>query len=62
MLGHRGLGDAEFGLHRRGHRPRSHLAVGEQFEDAPAHRVAEDVERVHGTECTAQTYISTTLI
>src|SRR4051812_24418096 len=37
---------------------RGPLAVGEQFEDAPADRVSEDVERVHGPTLYTETYIS----
>jgi hypothetical protein len=34
------------------------LAAGEQLEDAPADRVAEDVERVHLASVSGLTYIS----
>ena len=35
------------------------LAVGEQLEDAPPDRVAEDVERVHGEEVISDPLLST---
>ena len=47
VLGDRGLGDAEFGPDDLRDRPGRALALGQQLEDAPADRVAEDVERVH---------------
>ena len=37
----------ELGLNGGADDARGQLAVGEEFEDAPADRVAEDVERVH---------------
>jgi len=48
VLGDGGLGDPELGADHVRHRARGQLTVGKQFEDAAAHRVAEDVERVHG--------------
>ena len=47
MLRHRGLGDAELGLDDFDDLAGAPLALGKQFEDAPPHRVAEDVEGVH---------------
>ena len=47
VLGHRGLRDPELALHDRGDRTGRHLVVDEELEDAPAHRVPEDVEGVH---------------
>jgi len=47
VLRHRRLRDPELGLDRLRDRPRGCLALEQEFEDAPAHRVAEDVERVH---------------
>ena len=41
------LRDPELRLDDRGDRPGGQLAVGEQLEDPPPDRVAEDVERVH---------------
>ena len=41
------LRDPELGLDDRGDRPRGQLAIGEQLEDPPPDRVAQDVERVH---------------
>ena len=38
--------------------PAVSYAVGEEFEDAPADGVAEDVERVHDMRLKALTYIS----
>jgi hypothetical protein len=42
-----GWGDAELALDHLGHLPGRRFAVGEQLEDAPAHRVAQHVEGVH---------------
>ena len=47
MLGYRRLGDRELRLDGGTDGPRRLLAVGEQFENAPPDRIAEDVERVH---------------
>ena len=47
MLGYRRLGDRELRLDGGADGPRRLLAVGEQFENAPPHRIAQDVERVH---------------
>ena len=47
MLRYRGLSDRELALNRRSDCSSRHLTVGKKFEDATAHRVAEDVERVH---------------
>jgi len=58
MLRHARLGDAELSLHDRRDRTRGLLAIGEELEDAPADRVAEDVERMHGTTISADAYIS----
>ena len=52
------LRDAELGLDDRGDRPRRQLALGEELEDPPADRVAEDVERVHEDILEVTTYIS----
>ena len=41
------LRDPEVGLDGRADRTGGHLAVGEQFEDPPTHRVAEHIECVH---------------
>ena len=50
VLRHGRLGDAELGLDDRGDRAGWELAVGQELEDPPPHRVAEDVERVHVAE------------
>ena len=47
VLRHRRLGDAELALDHLDDAARRRFAVGEQLEDAPAHRVAQDVEGVH---------------
>ena len=52
------LRDAELGLDDGGDRPRGQLAVGEELEDPPPDRVAEDVERVHEDILEVATYIS----
>ena len=52
------LRDPELGLDDGGDRPRAQLAVGEQLEDPPPDRVAEDIERVHGRIIKGTTYIS----
>ena len=49
MLRHRGLRDAELALHLLADLAGAALALCQEFEDAPAHRVSEDVERVHET-------------
>ena len=41
------LRDPELGLDDGGERPRGQLPVGEQLEDPPPDRVAQDIERVH---------------
>lgn len=43
------MGNAELVLHDGGHLAGSPLPVGEQFEDPPPHRVAQDVEGMHPT-------------
>jgi hypothetical protein len=43
----RGLRDAELGLDDAAEFARRRFAVGEQFEDAASHGIAEDVECVH---------------
>ena len=48
MLRDRRLRDAELALDHLADVTGGRLAVGEQFQDAPADRVPEDVERVHG--------------
>ena len=58
MLRYRRLGDRELGLDGCTDRTRRLLSVGEQFEDAPADRIAQDIERVHHTTLEAATYIS----
>ena len=47
MLGYRRLADRELGLDGCTHGTGRLFSFGEQFEYAPAHRVAEDIERVH---------------
>ena len=47
MLGYGRLGDPELVLDDRADRAGGQLALGEQFEDPPAHRVAKHIERVH---------------
>jgi hypothetical protein len=47
VLRDRRLRDPELGLDDRGESSRGHLAFGEQLEDSPSDRIAEDVERVH---------------
>ena len=47
MLRHGRLRDPELGLDDGGDRARSRLPFGEELEDPPPDRVAEDVERVH---------------
>ena len=47
MLGYRRLGDRELRLDGGTDGPCRLLAVGEQFENAPPDRIAEDVECVH---------------
>jgi len=47
VLGDRGLRDPELGPDGGGEVSRGELARGEQLQDPPTHRVAEDVERVH---------------
>jgi uncharacterized protein len=44
-----GLGNAELVLHHGGHLAGGPLTVGEQLEDPPPNRVAENVEGVHPT-------------
>jgi hypothetical protein len=58
VLRHARLRDAELGLDDGTDGARGLLAVGEELEDAPADRVAEDVERVHGPIISVLTYIS----
>src|SRR5688572_20567397 len=47
VLGDRRLGDPELAVHDLDDRARSPLAAREQLEDAAAHRIPEDVQRVH---------------
>src|SRR3712207_242036 len=47
VLGDGGLGDAELGPDDLGEGAGGLLAVGEQFQDAPANGIAEHVERMH---------------
>ena len=47
MLGYRRLGDRELRLDSGTDGARRLLAVGEQFENAPPDRIAEDVKRVN---------------
>ena len=53
MLRHGRLRDPELGLDDGGDRPGGQLAVGEELEDPPPDRVAQDVERVHGAKIVA---------
>ena len=57
VLGYRRLADRELALDGGADRARRHLAVGEQFQNAPPHRIAKDVERVHPPKLKL-TYIS----
>ena len=57
MLRYGGLGDAELRADDVGHRAGRLLAVREQFENAPANRVAEHVQRVHVLSVSESTYI-----
>ena len=50
VLRYRRLADVELRLDGGADGARGQFAVGEQFEDAPADRVAEDVKRVHHTD------------
>jgi hypothetical protein len=52
------LGDPELLLDHRGDVARRPLTVGEQLDDPPANRVAEDVEREHEANLSKGTYIS----
>src|SRR5262245_18692686 len=47
MLRHRRLRDRELVLHDGADRPGRYLAVGEQLQDATAHWITQNVERVH---------------
>jgi hypothetical protein len=47
VLRDRRLRDAELPLHDRGHVAGRPLALGQQLQQAPPHRVAQDVEGVH---------------
>ncbi len=58
MLGDGRLRHCELGPDDLRDRPGGLFAVGEQLQDAPAHRVTEDVERVHGTTVPGATYMS----
>lgn len=58
MLRDSRLGQGELGPDHVRDRARGLLTVGEQLQNAPAHRVAEDVERVHRTIVTGAAYIS----
>ena len=57
VLRHGRLRDPELGLDDGRDRPRGQLAIGEQFEDPPADRVSEDVERVHEHDSTRRSLI-----
>ncbi len=61
MLGDGWLGDSELSLNDLAECPGGELAVSEQLQDAAAHRIAEYVERVHGANVSATTYISKVL-
>ena len=50
VLRYRRLADANSALDGRTDRTRCQLAVGEQFEDAPADRIAQDIEGVHSAD------------
>ena len=52
----------ELGLDGRADGARRQFAVGEQFEDAPADRVAQDIKRVHDPTLKVSTYISQAFI
>src|SRR5215475_253954 len=58
MLRHRGLRDVELRLDDRAQRAGRLFSVGEQLEDPPPYRIAENVERVHRPTISAPTYIS----
>src|SRR4029077_727662 len=58
MLRYRGLSDRELVLDGCADRARRHLAVGEQFQDAAPHRIAQDVECVHSINLEVCAYIS----
>ena len=51
VLGDGRLGDPELRLDDGADRARRPLAVGQQLQDPPPDRVAEDVERVHARHC-----------
>ena len=61
MLGDGRLGDAELALDHLADRAGGQLTVPEKLQDAPAHRIAEYVERVHAATISAAAYISTSL-
>jgi hypothetical protein len=61
MLGDGGLGDPELGPYDVRDRPGGPFTVGQQFQNASAHRVAKDVEGVHGGDCIALRLYKSTL-
>jgi hypothetical protein len=60
MLRHRRLGDTEFVLDDRCDGARCVLAFGQQLQNPPSHRIAQNIESVHRVIITAPTYISQT--
>src|SRR5579859_1349754 len=52
------LGDPELLLDDRADRAGGQLALGQQLEDPPPHRIAEYVERVHPGRISVLAYIS----
>ena len=52
------LGDPELPLDDRADRAGGQLALGQQLEDPPPHRIAEYVERMHPDRVSPSTYIS----
>ena len=58
VLRHRRLSDRELVLNGRTDRTRCQLSVGQQLEDAPADRIAQDIESVHHTTVEGVAYIS----
>src|SRR5262245_57131981 len=48
VLRYGGLRDAEFLLDHGRDGARAQLAAGEELDDAPSHRIAQDIERMHG--------------
>jgi hypothetical protein len=58
VLGDGRLADAELGADGGGDVPGRQLPVGEQFQDPPPDRVAENVEGVHAPSISVMTYIN----